>query len=74
MLPFLNSKAKEASVSMPPETVKRDPDVEPEYDTLESAAEDMIAAFHAKDAKALCMAFRAAFDLLESEPHEEAAQ
>ena len=38
---------------------------------LEAAAEDFIRAVHAKDAKGVAAAFRAAFEMLESEPHEE---
>jgi hypothetical protein len=36
-----------------------------------AAAEDMIQAFHSKDAKALAEAFEAAFAICESKPHEE---
>lgn len=38
---------------------------------LHAAAEDMIRAFHSKDAKALAEAVRAAFQILDAEPHEE---
>ena len=37
-----------------------------------SVAEDMMAAFESKDREALWAAFKAGFELLESEPHEEA--
>lgn len=70
MLPFLK-KDKEASVSLPIDVVKREPDQESAYDSLESAADDLISAVHAKDSKGVCLAIRAAFDLLESEPHSE---
>lgn len=68
MLPFLK---KEASVVVPIETKKREPDSEPEYDTLESAADDLISAIHSKDTPSVAAALRAAFDLLDSEPHKE---
>lgn len=40
-------------------------------DPLQSAAEDLIAAVHSKDAGAVADALRNAFTMLESEPHEE---
>ena len=70
MLPYLK-KQKEGSVSAPIESIKREPDGEPEYDALESAAEDLCNALESKDYKAAAMALRAAFELLESQPHEE---
>jgi hypothetical protein len=70
MLPFLK-KDKEASVSVPVDVQKREPDEESDYDTLESAADDLISAIHAKDTKGVCVALRAAFELLDSEPHDE---
>lgn len=69
MLPFL--KLKEGSASMPVEHVRRESDEESEYDMLESAAEDLISAIHSKDVKAVCSALRAAFEMMESQPHEE---
>lgn len=70
MIPFL--KHKEAAASGPIDSIKREPDEEPEFDTLEAAAEDLCRAIEAKDYKAIAAALRAAFDLLESQPHEEA--
>ena len=71
MNPFL--KSKEASISAPPEVIKRKPDHEEEgeYDPIESAAEDLHAAIKSNDVKAIAMALRAAFEILDSEPHEE---
>jgi hypothetical protein len=69
MLPFLLKK--EGSASLPADPVKREPDEESDYDSLESAAEDLISAVHSKDVKGVCSALRAAFDMLESQPHEE---
>ena len=68
-LPFL--KHKEASISVNPESVKRKPDHEEEYDFLDSASEDLINAIHSKDSKGVSAALRAAFELMESQPHEE---
>jgi hypothetical protein len=41
---------------------------------LDAAAEDLISAVKAGDAAGVKSALRAAFDLLESEPHEEAGE
>lgn len=53
----------------------RKPDAEkqisPEDHGLEMAAEDMIRAYDANDKKALAAALRAAFQILDSEPHVE---
>lgn len=70
MLPFLKLN-KEASSSGPVESVERKPDEEPEYDAMESAAEDLISAIHSKDAPAAAAALRAAFELADSQPHVE---
>ena len=71
MLPFLKHK-QEAAVAIPVESEKRKPDHEEEYDSLHACMEELTAAVHAKDAAAAAEAFRAAFQILESEPHEEA--
>lgn len=72
MLPFLK-KRQEVSVSIPTDIVKRDSDHEEEedFDGLESCCEEMIDAFHSRDAKALAAALRAAFQICDLEPHEE---
>ncbi len=71
MLPALKRK-NDVGISIPAESIERKPDEGAEYDVLESAADDLIAAVHSKDTKAVCVALRAAFELLESEPHQEA--
>jgi len=72
MLPFLKNRY-EASSSGPVESMERKPDEgkEEEYDSLESAAEDLCNAIEAKDYKAAAVALRAAFELMDSEPHYE---
>lgn len=70
MLPFLKN-TKEAAASAPIETIKRDHDEDHEFDPVESAAEDLIHAVHAKDVKAVAEALRAAFELCDEEPHME---
>jgi len=73
MLPFLKHK-QEGSVSDDDDSIKRKRDEtngSEEYDMLEAAAEDLIQAVHSKDVKSVCSALRAAFEMLEMEPHEE---
>ena len=70
MIPFLKH-SKEASVSMPADSIKREPDEEPEFDTLEAAGQDLIDAIHSKDAKAVAAALRAALEL--AGPQQEEA-
>ncbi len=70
MLPFLKLK-QEGSTSEPVDPIKRKSDDESDYDMLESASEDLISAVHSKDVKAVCSALRAAFQMLDMEPHEE---
>lgn len=71
MLPFLK-KSQEAGNSEPVEPIKREHDEDHEYDMLESAAEDLIKAIHSKDVKGVCEALRAAHEMCDLEPHEEA--
>ena len=70
MIPFLKNR-QEASASGPVEPVKRKPDHEEDYDSLHVAAEDMLTAIKSGDAKALASALKAAFQIVDSEPHEE---
>lgn len=68
MLPFLKH-SQEASASALVESEKREPDSGEEMDSLEVAMKEL---FSAKSDKERAQAFRAAFELLETEPHEEA--
>lgn len=71
MLPILK-KLNEASVSAPPETLRREPDKESEdYDGLKSCAQELIDAISAGDVESAAIALRSAFQLLDSEPHVE---
>lgn len=58
-------------MSGPADAIKRSPDHEVDFDVLESAAQDLLDAIEKKDTKALAIALRAAFELCDSEPHEE---
>ena len=69
-LPF-KKLSDEASISAPPDKIMREPDEDAEYDSLHSAAEDLLSAINSKDIKAIASALRAAFELCDSEPHEE---
>lgn len=64
MLPFLK-KAHDASVSAPVEPIKREPDEGAEYDSLHSAAQDLISAVKAGDVAGVADALRAAHELCE---------
>lgn len=70
MLPFLKVKRDAAVIVR-----ERKPDeISPENhenDELKIAAQDLIDAVHNKDVAAVAKAFRAAFDLLEVQPHDE---
>lgn len=71
MLPFLQPK-KMTSVIV--ETRKPNGNVESrdeEDHPLMSAAEDLIRAVHGKDAKAVAHALQSAFEIADSQPHEE---
>ena len=70
MLPFLKLK-QDAASSSPVDAIQRKPDDEDSFDSLEVAAEDLCHAIHSKDMKAIASALRAAFELLDSEPHVE---
>lgn len=72
MLPFLK-RTQDASASAPIEKITREPDegAESDFDALESAAEDLCHGIEAKDYKMIAAALRAAFQMLDSEPHDE---
>lgn len=69
MLPFLKKNIKPTGISM----IVRSPDEgkEESMDMLETAMADLADAMEAKDSKRMAAAFRAAFEMLEMEPHEE---
>lgn len=73
MLPFLAPK-KQAGVIIA-KRVGDKTEVESEEGEhapgLMASAEDLISAVHAKDAKAVASAIKAAFEVCDSEPHEE---
>lgn len=74
MLPFLDKKkvgsivmAKMKGGAMLPDEKEGSENME----GLHAAAEDVLAAIGAGDAKALAMALRAAFEICDEMPHEE---
>lgn len=70
MLPFLKH-SKEGSMQGPVETIQREHDEDSGFDMVEACAEDLIEAVHKKDVKAVAQALRAAFEICDSEPHQE---
>ena len=77
MLPFLKPKmvagliiSKRKSDGAPQESHSEGN----ENEGIEACAEALIRAMHAKDAKGVAAAFKDAFEILESEPHEEASE
>lgn len=71
MLPWLK-RDKESGIAGVM-TVHRNPDKpeENQYDEVESAARDLIDACKSDDVKGVAAALRAAFQILDSEPHHE---
>ena len=70
MLPWQRLKKKEASVIV--QTRMPDaPKEESDDAALESCAEDLMSALESGDKRAVASAIRSAFQVLESEPHEE---
>ena len=79
MLPFLK-RSKEASVSAVPDVIIRKSDEEsPEHEAMESehdemlevVAQELISSIFKKDEEGVVECLRAAFLLLDSEPHVE---
>lgn len=70
MLPFLK-RDQDASASGPVDSIKRTPDDGEDHDFMHDVAQDLIDAVHSKNAKAVAEALQAAFQLADSEPHEE---
>lgn len=77
MLPFL--KRNQKSMSSGVIVQNRAPDAKPEgqepeasdTDAIMDCAKDLITAVHAHDAKGVAEAMKAAFDILETLPHDE---
>lgn len=69
MLPFLQRKSDSASSSEPVDHQLREPD-DGEVG-IHSAAEDLCNAVHSRDIKAVAAALRAAFELMDEQPHVE---
>ena len=71
MLPYL--KDKDFGTVALSDKIERKPDEEheDEADSLEGAMSELHSALNSKDYKGAAAIFRSAFELLESEPHEE---
>lgn len=81
MIPFLSKKKYDGNAGLIIKT--REPDESPEQNDssagIESCADELIRAVHARDSKAVANALKDAFDILESgeesiEPHSYDAQ
>lgn len=70
MLPFLNKKERNQSATIV-EMRKPDEGKEQENQGLEACMRDVIKCMDMKDAKGMARAFKDAFDLCESYPHDE---
>lgn len=73
MLPFMIDKKKNVAASSEPVQVRKSDDMEEseEYDSLQSAAEDLISGIHNKNAKLVKEALKAAFEMCESYPEKK---
>jgi hypothetical protein len=75
MLPFLKPQRKDAGVivstRLPDGGAKMDHQEGHELDGVKAAAADLIRAVHAKDESAVASALKAAFEILDSMPHDE---
>lgn len=74
MLPYLKPKSSSGLIiaTRKPDGTNEAEGMEGEEDQgLSMAAADLIRAVHAKDEAATASALRAAFELLDSEPHQE---
>lgn len=73
MLPFLRPKAQVGITvkTRPSDSDDTQMDESSDSEGLESAMEDLCHALDAKDYRRAADAFKAAFDMLESQPHEE---
>lgn len=72
LLPFLKNKHKDVGVIVQ-HRAPDSPEQAAESDSgLHAAAQDMLSAISSGDAARLAQAVKAAFQILESQPHEEA--
>ncbi len=60
-------------MSAPVDSIERkhDEDFEEDFDSLEAAMSELHSALNSKDYKGAADIFRSAYQLLDSEPHEE---
>jgi hypothetical protein len=70
MLPFLK-RDKEASVSADPSVIRREPDEDSDFDSLEMAFKELCDAIHSKNYSGGKDALKAFFELCDEQPHVE---
>lgn len=68
MVGLISQKFASNGIKQPEETPTEEA---PQDQGLDFCAHDLITAVHAKDVKGVTAALRAAFELMEKEPHEE---
>lgn len=70
---FLQKQSDAAIVSPVPDKIERKPDdsKDEEFDSLEGAMQELHSALNSKDYKGAAQIFRSAFELMDSQPHEE---
>ena len=74
MLPFLKHKNNNAGVIVQKwddKTGQKDPNEQSDQDGIRAAAADLIKAISRQDEAAVAAALKAAFEILDSEPHNE---
>lgn len=77
LLPFLNKNKNQGVAGLiikqrtPDEKPQENQDDNDQDAAIHACAQDLISAVHAHDVKATAEAMRAAFDILESMPHDE---
>ncbi len=77
MLPFFkkNNQAMSSGIIMKTRPADEKPEIEGEDEdssaAIESCAQELIRAVHARDVKAVAAAIEDAFEILEDMPHEE---
>lgn len=75
MLPFLKLKKQTGGVIVENRTPEHESDDKDDFEldslALEECAKDLIQAIERKDSKAAASAIKAAFEILDSQPHEE---
>lgn len=71
MLPFLKQRRDAGLIVQTRKPDEKPSESEDMGDPVEACAEDLINAIHAKDVRRAAEAMRAAFEIMDAEPHVE---